>query len=181
MHLPFNNSQKYHRPRQVCFLNAEQALLIHLRYSCLMQKSRVRGCERISPGICVQQPKTDVNYFPPQALARCQVKDVERDAAVSLCFPLCCSKDSKGRCELVLFNRDTILLEQNSVGPKNLAYLLHMSFSRGDFSCFLVQTAHEAEQSMAEIRGSTSLPFFHPAGLSEPKTDVLEYNRVLAL
>lgn len=74
MHLPFNNSHKHYHRRQVCFLNAEQASLIHLNYSDLMQKSRVRGYARISSSIHVWQPKPDVNYllFCSWALAKCQ-------------------------------------------------------------------------------------------------------------
>lgn len=103
MHLPFNNSHKHHRPRHVCFLNAEQASLIHLSYSYLMQESRVRGSVRISPGIRAWQPKTDVNYFffffssSPELLLNAS-EGCGRDAAVTLSFSLCCGKDSKGRC-----------------------------------------------------------------------------------
>lgn len=57
--------------------------------------------------------------------------------------------------------------------PRNLAYLLHVSFSRGDFSCSVVQTGHKADRATSawqRLEDPTSLPFFHPAGLSEPKT-----------
>lgn len=98
---------------------------------------------------------------PPQALAGCRVKDVKRDAAVTLYFPLCCSKDSEERCELVLFNRESLLLERNSVGPKIQPTSSTCHSLEEIFPALLCKLAIKltGPQCMAEIRGSRFFAF----------------------
>lgn len=77
----------------------------------------------------------------------------------------------KKMCIVFFQQRDCFTWEECS-WAKNLASLLCMSFSRGDFSCSLVRTGHKADRATSawqRLEDVTSLPFFHPAGLSEPK------------
>lgn len=144
MRIPFNNSHKHRHPRQVCFLNAEQASLIHLSYFYIMQKSGMRGCARISPGICAWQPKTDVNYFAffsPELLL-----NANEGCGVTLSFSLCHGKDSEGRCASCSLPQRDCFTWAKFRHPKNLAYL-HISSPRGAFCCSLVQTGHKADRA----------------------------------
>lgn len=103
------------------FPNAEQASLIHLSYSYLMQKSRVRGYARISPGISAWQPKTDVNYLfflPSPELLLNANEGCGGGTAVTLSFSLCRRRTQREDVRVALYHRETALLEQNSVSPR---------------------------------------------------------------
>lgn len=57
--------------------------------------------------------------------------------------------------------------------PKNLAYLLHMSFSRWDFSCSRVQIGCRADRATSawqRLEDPTSFPFILQAFLSQKLT-----------